>query len=165
MGTKKRTAIELIGICTLKGILYGAVSGTVTGLFGFLIGAVVGLPLGAVFGALFGFVNGIVLWELESRGLRLNSPREAGIRRALCMITSFLLLVIITVVSYYAEPFLVIYCAFALPGVLISAVVLADWVTKQYPAMQIQYYPPAQVDHQAGVWPPAPRVDDGYTNW
>jgi len=166
MGTRNRTAIELIGACTLKGILYGAVSGTATGLLLFVIGAAFGLPLGAAFGALFGAVNGIVLWDLETRsGLRQNDPRQAGIRRAACMITSFILLVIISAASYFVNAILVVYCLFAIPGVLISAVVLANWVTKQYPTMQIQFYAAHAVDDQSGVWPPAPRVDGGFTNW
>jgi TM2 domain-containing membrane protein YozV len=166
METKYRTAIEFIGACILKGILYGAISGTVTGLFVFLIGAVFGLPLGASFGALFGAVNGVVLWDLDSRrGLRHNDRREAGIRGAACMITSFVLLLIITGLSYLLNPFLIIYCLLALPGVLVSAAVLANWATKQHPTMRLQYYPPTPIDDQPATWPPAPRVDGGYTQW
>src|SRR3569833_1151841 len=133
MNAPFNSAFDMIGKCTWRGLIYGLASGSATGAAFFLYGVIFGAPMGLLFGPLFGFINGIVLWYLdEHRGIRRNHPEDRAKRRMACLLTSVLTLTVISLVCWYVEPFALFYCLVALPGVIVSALILGNWVTAQY---------------------------------
>jgi len=153
-----KNPLTLITLCTFRGLLYGALTGTITGIFFFIIGALYGLPIGGIFGLLFGFVNGVVLAVCRNRiDDASHIITKAVTRRTICLITSAVLHTFICIICYNIDNFTFVIAMAAIPSIIGSAIVGANWVSKHDEIPEPLYHAAPVVD-EGNVWPPAPHV-------
>lgn len=161
--SKEPSGWKLIGACTLRVAGYGLIGGAVSGVFLYVIGALFGAVIGLFLGLLVGFAEGLALWIMEA----LWSYRIKLAQRVICcIVTSLAVDAIVGVVSYDNADGLEIYgmynivttaCVLGVPALVVSAVLLARWVTARYymrPTAELV----RPVVNDSEAWPPTPRT-------
>lgn len=129
-------SLKLVIVCTLLGLLFGAIGG---GLSAILFGdPMAGVIYGSILGPIYGFVNGIVLAVVDRRpGIRYDT-RDTYARLAKCCVgVSVELNTGVIALALCCVPVVAIACLFGYPAVIIAAFALAGFVTSSYPENNI----------------------------